>query len=473
MENLPKTTNTNKEGEMKRSKSQVEARVHAISVIKFDDQRLTSFAGLVVLQKLFVRLGLKDRLRRCFGHWRRRCTYGPHLIVMWLLVHLMLGYRRLRDVDYYAGDPLVCRLMGLRRLPNVSTISRQLAEMDPKAVDNLRGENRRLVLTRVVEEKLPRVTLDFDGSVQSTRRRAEGTAVGYNKKRKGARSYYPLFCTVSQTGQFLDLLHRPGNVHDSRGAVEFMRRCFEHTRAVLPKAVFEARMDSAFFSEKSLSALHNQGVEFAASVPFQRLPKLKKQIEMCDNWRQVDDSWSVAELDFNPDSWASGFRFIAVRQRVLKQRTGPLQLDLFEPRDHDYEYKVIVTNKVVTAALVLAFHNGRGCQEGIIGEAKSCTALDYVPTRRRYANQIFCVAGMMAHNLGRELQMATQPRRDHNAPNRSALWCFRTLRTLTRLCIQRAGRLTTPEGRLTLHMSANARVREEFTTYMDGLQNAA
>lgn len=458
---------------MNRSKAQVEARVHAIPDMKFEDQQLTSFAGVVVLQALFARLGLKKRLRKCFGHWRRRRAYGPHIIVMWLLVHLMLGYRRLRDVDYYADDPMVCRLMGLRRLPNVSTISRQLAEMDPRAVDNIRGENRRLVLTRLVEEKLPRVTLDFDGSVQSTRRHAEGTAVGYNKKRKGARSYYPLFCTVSQTGQFLDVLHRPGNVHDSRGAVEFMRRCFDHARAASPKAVFEARMDSAFFSEESLSSLHAQAVEFAASVPFQRFPKLKKQIEACDNWRQVDRVWSVAELDFIPDSWDIGFRFIAVRQRTVKQRTGPLQLDLFEPRDHDYEYKVIVTNKVVTASLVLAFHNGRGCQESIIGEAKSCTALDYIPTRRLGANQIFCVAGMMAHNLGRELQMATQPRRDHNTPNRAALWCFRTLHTLTRLFIQRAGRLTTPEGRLTLHMSANARVREEFTTYMAGLQNAA
>jgi hypothetical protein len=33
---------------------------------------------------------------------------------------------------------MVRRLMGLKRLPNVSTISRQLAEMDRKAVDNVR-----------------------------------------------------------------------------------------------------------------------------------------------------------------------------------------------------------------------------------------------------------------------------------------------------------------------------------------------
>jgi hypothetical protein len=43
--------------------------------------------------------------------------------------------------------------------------------------------------------------MDFDGSVISTGRVAEGTAVGFNKKKKGQRSYYPLFCTIAQTTQ--------------------------------------------------------------------------------------------------------------------------------------------------------------------------------------------------------------------------------------------------------------------------------
>ena len=61
---------------------------------------------------------------------------------------------------------------------------------------------------------LRRGRVDFDGSVQSTGRRAEGTAVGFNKKKKGQRSYYPLSATIAQTGQVLDVHHRPGNVHD-------------------------------------------------------------------------------------------------------------------------------------------------------------------------------------------------------------------------------------------------------------------
>jgi hypothetical protein len=80
-------------------------------------------------------------------------------------------------------------------------------------------------------------------------RRAQGTAVGFNKKKKGARSYYPLFCTIAQTGQVLDFLFRPGNVHDSQGAKAFVLACLEAVRAVLPKALIEIRMDSAFFSD--------------------------------------------------------------------------------------------------------------------------------------------------------------------------------------------------------------------------------
>ena len=35
---------------------------------------------------------------------------------------LLLGFRRLRDVDYYRDDPVVLRLLGLRRLPDVATL---------------------------------------------------------------------------------------------------------------------------------------------------------------------------------------------------------------------------------------------------------------------------------------------------------------------------------------------------------------
>jgi len=152
-----------------------------------------------------------------------RCSVYPvGRIVLWLVVHLLLGYRRLRDRDFHADDPVVLRVLGLTQVPDTSTISRIPARIDPQGVKNLRRFTRDPVLDRLLAEAVPRVTLDFDGSVQSTSRHAEGTAVGFNKKKKGARSYYPLFCTVAQTGQIFDLHHRPGNVHDSNGARPFI-----------------------------------------------------------------------------------------------------------------------------------------------------------------------------------------------------------------------------------------------------------
>ena len=114
---------------------------------------------------------------------------GRHLVVLLLIVHLLLGFRRLREVDYYRDDPLVLRLMGLRKLPDVSTISRSLSRMESEGVEKVRELSRSLVIEGLKRECLPRLTLDFDGSVQSTKRKAEGTAVGFNKKKKGARSY--------------------------------------------------------------------------------------------------------------------------------------------------------------------------------------------------------------------------------------------------------------------------------------------
>lgn len=132
---------------MKSSKAQVQAKFHKIPVIRFEDQQLTSFSGLLIFQQLFKRLNLKQRLKKCFAHLKISPIFGPHLVIMLLIVHLLLGFRRLREVDYYRDDPIVLRLMGLRRLPDVSTISRALSQMEKSGVENV----RRLLRTFVIE----------------------------------------------------------------------------------------------------------------------------------------------------------------------------------------------------------------------------------------------------------------------------------------------------------------------------------
>lgn len=67
---------------MKWSRDSVGGKARAIATLRFEEQRLTSFAGLIVFQKFFSKLRLKERLRRCFAHLKVTPIYGYHRIVL-------------------------------------------------------------------------------------------------------------------------------------------------------------------------------------------------------------------------------------------------------------------------------------------------------------------------------------------------------------------------------------------------------
>ncbi len=459
---------------MKPSRASTVRRVHKIPRVVFESEgRLTSYAGLVVFQSLFARLGLKARLRACFDSPSSQAIFQPAGVLLLLVVHLLLGFRRLRGLEYYRGDPLVTRLIGWSKLPDVSTVSRALGAMCERHVEAIRSLLRRLVTDRLADESMARVTLDFDGSVQSTTGHAEGTAIGFNKVKKGARSYYPLFCTIAQTGQFFDMHHRPGNVHDSNGAPEFIAQCLGALREALPNACFEARIDSAFFNDAVFPILDDDGVEFTCSVPFHRFGELKAKVEGRRVWYRIDERWSFFEFTWHPKCWTRPYRFIVLRQRKVVRQQGPLQLDLFEPLSHEYDYTVIATNKDQRARSVLLFHHGRGSQEKLFGEAKQHAAVDVLATRRTVGNQIFTLAGMLAHNLGRELQIVGRAPAKKARPKRPSLWHFHDLGTVRQRILHRAGTLTRPKGELILTVGANRTVEREMTEMLDRLSNAA
>jgi hypothetical protein len=459
---------------VKFSRKEIVSREHKIPEIKFEDQRLTSYSGLIIFQPLFSSLGIKEAFRKCFYHLRISEIFGHHIIMMVLVVHLLLGYRKLREMEYYKDDPLVKRLLGLRRLPDVSTVSRALRSTDARSIKNVREYCRDRVIEGLKKVFLFRLTLDFDGSVVSTNgRNVEGTAVGYNNKKKGLRSYYPLFCTIAQTGQVFDVYHRPGNVHDSHGAREFITECISTIQKELPWVAIEVRMDAAFFSDEIVSMLDEKNIEFTISVPFERFVELKKMIQGRIRWRHMNGTWSYFESRWSPKKWDRKYRFIFIRQKCKVLNKEPIQLDLFIPYEYGYDFKVIVTNKKTTAKKVLMYHNGRASQENVFSELKSQSQMDYIAVRRLHGNQMYMMAAVMAHNLNRELQMMVKPKEKGTTEKRSPLWAFEELATIRQRLIQRAGRLTQPQGKLTLTMSGNEAVKRDLLNLLNVLKRAA
>jgi len=99
---------------------------------------------------------------------------------------------------------MLARTVRLQRLPSMSALS-CLDQAPAAIVDRLRGFVRDGVVERIRASGLRSITLDFDGTVQSTQRRAETSAVGYNSQHKGEHSYYPLLGTVSHLGEVFNV----------------------------------------------------------------------------------------------------------------------------------------------------------------------------------------------------------------------------------------------------------------------------
>lgn len=301
---------------MKLSNDEVQLKKSSLPSVRFRNNNLTSFAGLVVIQALFSRLNLHGRLVDCFANLKFSPSYRVDRIFLILILHLMLGFRRLRQLAFYKDDPMVLRTLRLKKMPNVSTITRSLAHLDLSSVASAQRLSKQLVTDRLKTSHFARLTVDFDGSVIWTKsRNAEGTAIGYNTKKRGARGYYPLFATIAQTGQVLDLLHRPGNIHDTDGAMGFIQQTFLTLQSLLPKTKFEARFDSAHFNQSTCFWLDENNIEFSISVAFKTLTELKNFIEKRRRWNRIDDAWSYFELRWKPKSWSRCMRFIFYRQK--------------------------------------------------------------------------------------------------------------------------------------------------------------
>ncbi len=59
-----KTTIFRRPPQVKSSKAQIFAKFHKIPTIRFKDQELTSFSGMIVFQLLFKRLALKKKVEK-------------------------------------------------------------------------------------------------------------------------------------------------------------------------------------------------------------------------------------------------------------------------------------------------------------------------------------------------------------------------------------------------------------------------
>ena len=348
--------------------------------IQFVPQALTSYGGLELLRRYLRRIDLTARLRQAFAGLPS--DYGSVRVTLVLLALFYAGARRLEHLRFLSGDPLVTRFCGLARLPTRRTVANWLRQFTQETLAPLVVLNRDLVTEALARLALPRVTIDVDGSVIRTGATVGWAFRGFNPHHRKDPSYYPLLAHVAQTGHILRLKNRPGNVHDSKQAVSFLREIIDDLRRQLGRRVaLEFRMDAAFFqrgfsscSPPGTVATRSRSAIGAGSRSRRSRPPAPVGRRRTRRHRPRDglvvSQWNDLRL-----------RVVLYRKHVAHETRRNFQLDLFTPDDGHYEYSAVATNLALGPAALWAFACGRGAQEKTIAELEGEYALDVVPTK--------------------------------------------------------------------------------------------
>jgi hypothetical protein len=367
----------------------------------------------------------------------------------------------------------VKRFCGLLRLPRERSVARWLKRFTHKSLQALVELNSQMVCEAIEKEKLGRLTLDIDGVVTA------GASVswafrGFNPHHRKDPSYYPILAHLAQTGHILRVKNRPGNVHDSKGAVTFVRDLIDDVRMRLGRVLpLEFRMDGAFFQREIIELLERKGAGYAIKVPFFKWLGLLPVIRERQRWQALREGMGCFDLSLPIGAWEKTLRVVVYRKPVHHETKKNYQLDLFDPDDGYFEYSAVSTNLTLSAAALWDFMAGRGAQEKTFAELKGEWALDVVPTHHYGANSAWQQISILGHNLLRNFQLQTLAIPKPRSRKRTFRFFLQSLKTIRFKLIHQPARIVKPQGYSVLRFSVAPPVQTLIQMIDQKLKSAA
>ena len=439
---------------MRYKKSALIARRNKILPIRFVRQDMTTFSGLTLIDHYLRLYRIHYRTKQTFKKYAFKGDYSIGDILYILLIMLLVGSERLQHIDYFRDDPLFKRVVGLTRIPHRTKLSTALKQFTSESLKALAELNSDLVIERLTSLGLLKITIDLDGTVISTKGNPSWAFKGYNPIKKGAKSYFPLTAHIAETGHFLSIVNRPGNVHDSNRAL----------------AVIRFRGDSAFCVPKVINYLLKNGIGFAIKAPFWKLIHLKEAAQCRKRWFKINKQWSYFWTN-NPIDSIDHDHYVIILRKMIRDPKKPYQLELFSPNNGFYEYSAVVTDtKKWDPEDLLLFVTGRSAQENSISELKTSFAFDHIPTNTYQANSAYMQISQMAYNIGTSMQhsMGFVKKRPDNK-KRTRLFQYKEWKSVRFLLINRAGRVAWDNGVKVLQMSKNQKTKELYEKIIEAL----
>jgi hypothetical protein len=400
--------------------------------IERTDELITPRSGLALFSEVIRSLHVEQRIRDYFPRPGSNRGYEAWAYIEPLLLMLEGGGRHVEDLREIRDDQTLRELVGLRRMPSLSTYGDWLVRSGKgggrEALRKVDEETAEAIWKRLAT---PDYTLDVDATViEAEKKEAEWTY----KKVKG---YQPLAAFLAENGVLLAHEFRRGNVPAHGGGLRFLKRCLR-----LCPRIRRLRSDSAFYQADIINWCVKNGIGF--TITADQNAAVKEVIKTVRDWKPL-----VNEEGTETDREVGTAIHIMAKTkepfRLVIERWRDPQLSLFEPEG--FCYHVIATDRdELSPEEVAWFHNGRGQAENLIKEIKIGFGMEQMTSGDFLANALWFGLGVLAYNLTQAQKLLFM----------DAEWKSKTIATLRWQLIEVAGRLVRHGRQLILRIAASA-----------------
>jgi len=363
------------------------------------EEHLTSFGGVLPLEKLFDALEVEEVFAEHFIAPARTPELGHWRMVKGVLALQFMGYYRLYNFHHFRDDAMLKGIIQVDQLPAVSTFWRCLNSY------GINQDRALLKINAVVRERawqsleydqlFQHIHVDIDTTVKTVYGYKEGARKGHNRKHRGKKGLRPVLAFIAETKEYFAGKLRAGKTISGEQVKKFIALL----RPQLPSTVGKVtlRADSEFYCWQAVETARAKGFDYILAV--------KKSCPQFDEntWYSVDgdDTIQYNEVLYQPAGWKTLCRFVGMRIRKDPKKPKNRQSELLE--DGNYTFRIFVTSREAAPHKVIAEYDDRAGAEKLIAEAHA-EGLSALPSKRFEHNRTFFQIAMFSYNLWRHLK---------------------------------------------------------------------
>ncbi len=417
--------------------------------VEFDDERVVSHAGVMLVATLAGRLGLEALAADLVG-LRRRVPGAANAgrKVMAILYAMVLGADSIDDTDVLRAGRTGRLLGGWFPAPStLGTFLRAFTFGHVRQLDALLGQALERAWRAGAGPGDGRLVIDVDSFVGEVCGYAkQGAAFGYTKR----LGYHPILATRADTREALHIRLRKGSANTQKGIGRFCDELIARVRRAGATGPVLLRADSGFWNTKVFERLEKAGWQYSIGVRNIKAVSAAVAAIAEEAWQSIDypdaGEAQIAETVYG------GRRLVVRRTRLLGA-----QAELWP----DWRHFCFLTNRTEDLAFVEAEHRDHAVVEQVIADLKD-QALAHFPSGHFSANGAWTVLAALAHNLLRWTQLIGLPDTT-----------VRAARTLRRRLLEIPGRLTSHARGWTLHLPARWPWHGDYTSALNAIRALA